>query len=411
MEKYYIKTFGCKLNVADSFLYEKVLDLFLASSSEKDADFILVNSCGVIDKTERKIIKKIKEYKKEGKFVVLTGCLPSISDYNLESITDEIFEIKNINQLEKILKKISFKEKSKYVKESNLEYSVTAVVPISDGCLGNCTYCGTKIARPVLKSRKQEDIIKDIKDFLDCGYKEIQLTSQDLAVYGIDRGEQELPELLEKIVNINKFFRLRLGMTNPGYTKKILPELLKIYENEKIYKYIHAPVQSGDDNVLERMNRKHTVSDFVEICNSFYKKFNNFVIATDIIIGFPEESKENFERTYNLIKEMKPHIVNITRFSPRTGTMAAKMKDISPKIKKERSRTLNKLTKEIRIAQNKTFVNKKYNVLITQKGKNNTLLTRLPNYKALIVKKGEMGQFNQAIVDGYKHNYLYGYVL
>jgi len=408
MKKYYIKTFGCKLNVTDSFLYEEVLRCFLLPSSEEDADLVLVNSCGVIDKTERKVIKKIKKYKKQEKFVVLTGCLPSISDYDLESITDEIFEIKNTNQLKKVLEKVSFKKNINYASKDNLEDSVTAVVPIADGCLGNCTYCGTKIARPVLKSRKQEDVIGEIKDLLDRGYKEVQITSQDLAVYGMDRGEQELPELLEKIININKFFRLRLGMTNPEYTKKILPELLKIYESEKVYNYIHTPVQSGSEEVLKRMNRKHTASDFVEICNSFYKKFDDFVVATDIIIGFPGESKEDFDKTYNLIKETAPHIVNITRFSPRSGTKAAEMKDMPEKIKKERSRKLNKVTKEIRVQQNKKYKGKSYDVLITQKGKKDTFIGRLPNYRAVILKDEKVGRYKKQTILGYEHNYLKG---
>jgi threonylcarbamoyladenosine tRNA methylthiotransferase CDKAL1 len=260
----------------------------------------------------------------------------------------------------------------------------------------------------VLKSRKQEDVIGEIKDLLDRGYKEVQITSQDLAVYGMDRGEQELPELLEKIININKFFRLRLGMTNPEYTKKILPELLKIYESEKVYNYIHTPVQSGSEEVLKRMNRKHTASDFVEICNSFYKKFDDFVVATDIIIGFPGESKEDFDKTYNLIKETAPHIVNITRFSPRSGTKAAEMKDMPEKIKKERSRKLNKVTKEIRVQQNKKYKGKSYDVLITQKGKKDTFIGRLPNYRAVILKDEKVGRYKKQTILGYEHNYLKG---
>jgi MiaB-like tRNA modifying enzyme len=410
MERYYIKTFGCKLNVADSFACEKVLRGFLLPSLEEEADLVLVNSCGVIDKTERKVIKKIKEYKKKGKFVILTGCLPYISDKKLDEVVDRVVGIRDLKKIKEILKEVTKKKEGSGGVES-LKVPTTAVISIAEGCLGDCTYCGTKLARSILKSKKQDDILKEVNYFLERGVKEIQITSQDLAVYGMERGKQELPELLEKIISIDKFFRLRLGMTNPGYTKKILPQLMKIYESEKIYNYIHIPVQSGDDEILKKMNRKHTVSDFVEICDSFYEKFDNFITATDIIVGFPEESEENFKKTYNLIKKIRPHIVNITRFSPRSGTKASEMKDMPEKIKKERSRKLNQLTKKIRIEQNKESKGKKYNVLISKKGKENTLIARLPNYKALILEEGELGDYKKAEVTDYKHNYLKGKLL
>jgi MiaB-like tRNA modifying enzyme len=407
MERYYIKTFGCKLNVADSFGCEKVLRRFLLPSLEEEADLILVNSCGVIDKTERKVIKKIKEYKKKGKFVILTGCLPYISDKNLDEVADRVVGIRDFKKIKEILEEVT-KKKECSGGVDDLKLPTNAIISIAEGCLGSCTYCGTKIARSVLKSKEQGDVLKEVNYFLERGYKEIQITSQDLAVYGMDRGKQELPELLEKIISIDKFFRLRLGMTNPGYTKRILPELLKIYESEKIYNYIHIPVQSGDDEILKKMNRKHTVLDFVEICNSFYEKFNDFIIATDIIVGFPGEDEENFKKTYNLIKKTMPHIVNITRFSPRSGTVAAEMKDMPEKIKKERSRELNRLTEKIRIEQNKKSKGKKYTVLISKKGKENTLIARLPNYKALILEQGKLGDYKKAEVTEYKHNYLKG---
>ncbi|MEA2092527.1 MAG: tRNA (N(6)-L-threonylcarbamoyladenosine(37)-C(2))-methylthiotransferase [Patescibacteria group bacterium] len=410
MENYYIKTFGCKLNVADSFACEKVLKKFLLSSSEEEADLILVNSCGVIDKTERKVIKKIKEYKKQEKFVILTGCLPYISDKKLDKIADKVVKIRDFKKIKVILENITGKKECSGGVD-DLKVPTSAIISIAEGCLGNCTYCGTKLARSVLKSKKQENVLKEVNYFLERGVKEIQITSQDLAVYGMDRGKQELPELLEKIISIDKFFRLRLGMTNPGHTKRILPELLKIYESKKIYNYIHIPVQSGDDKILKKMNRKHTVLDFIEICNSFYEKFSNFIIATDIIVGFPEEDEENFKKTYNLIKKTRPHIVNITRFSPRSRTKATEMKDMPQKIKKERSRKLNRLTKKIRIEQNKESKGKKHTVLISKKGKNNTLIARLPNYKALILKQGELGDYKKAKVTGYEHNYLKGKLL
>ncbi len=408
MEKYYLKTFGCKLNRADSDSYRKVLERFFVSSFEKEADLILINSCGVIDKTERKIIKCIREYKKEGKFVILTGCLPYITDKNLKKGVDEIIPIRDFKKLEETLERLAG-EKGK--KKPIFPKKISALIPLSQGCLGSCSYCGTKLARGKLESRNQEEVIEEIKTLLSGGCGEIQLTSQDLAVYGMERGKQELPELLSEIIKIEGKFKIRLGMTNPYYTEKILSSLLSLYESEKIYKYLHLPVQSGSEKILKSMKRRHGVGEFYKIADAFYSKFEDFLLATDVIVGFPGETEEDFKKTCKLIKEVKPHIVNITRFSPRKGTQAAKLKDMPEKIKKERSRDLCKITREMRLKENKKFIGKKYEVFISEEKKTGTKIARLPSYRALIVNEGKSGEFRKAFVTGCEHNYLKGKLL
>ncbi len=403
IEKYHIETFGCKLNKADSIKYNSILKKFLVQKNPKEADLVFINSCGVIDKTERKIIKKIKEYKKNKKYIILTGCLPYTLKQKIREV-DFILPIHSFKELSDFLEKIA--KKRKFLSENiKKEDKATAIIPISSGCLGNCSYCATRIARGSLKSRKQEDILSEIKFLYSQGFREFQITSQDIGVYGIDRGEQELLTLLKKIVSIEGDFRIRLGMGNPKYIKKIITPLAEIYKNKKIYKYLHLPVQSGDNTILREMRREYKVEDFIEIIDILRKNYKDFLFATDIIVGFPGEDKDEFMNTYNLIKEVKPHIVNITRFSARYGTDASKLKDLPSRIKKERSRKINSLSNMIKKKENSSFIGKKMNVLITEK-RENSKIARTCSYRAVIIKKGEIGKFKNVVIKNCTNNYL-----
>ncbi len=409
MKKYFIKTFGCKLNKADSREYEKILEKFFSPADKDCADIVLINSCGVIEKTERKIIKEINKLKNAGKYVILTGCLPYITQKDLSSFVDYIIPIRNFSNIENFLKK-KYSLKRKKNKSFSLQNSVSVVVSISSGCLGECAYCASKIARGKLESKPQEEVLEEVKNFLKKGYKEIQLTSQDIGIYGKDRGSKDLPELLLKIIDLQGDFKIRIGMGNPKDIKENLPELIKIYENKKIYKYLHLPLQSGENKVLDQMRRKYSVEDFFYIVKNFKDKFKNLLLATDVIVGFPGESKEDFRKTYKVIKKIKPHIINITRYSPRPNTEAEKMKDMPERIKKERSRKIFALSKEIRIKDNKKEKGKIYETLLTEK-REGGFIGRTSNYKAVIVNKGKLGKSYNVKITDYKYNYLIGETL
>ncbi len=393
--------------------YKKILDHFLTPSSDpRRSDLVLINSCGVVEKTERKVLKAIKDHKKEGRFVILTGCLPSFSSINLRAITDELVFSRDFKKLWNILHELKGGGQQPHAfLERSSSKQMTSIVPISWGCLGNCSYCAARLARGKLKSRNQEEIMNEIFFLLEKGCKEIQLTSQDLSIYGLDRGEQEIVELLSKIAKIKGDFKVRLGMANPGHTKEIFPELLELLKEERFYKYFHIPVQSGDNAILKKMKRNHTVEDFTEMVKETLGMFDDFLIATDIIVGFPGETEESFKKTYRLIEEVRPHIVNITKFSSRLGTEAAKMKGVSEDVKKRRSKVLSELTKKIRLEQNEKLKGRTFKVLFAEKGKGGTILSRTPSYRALILKEGEVGKFGKAKVLGYEHNYLKGEVV
>ncbi len=400
-KKYHILTFGCKLNQSESDIIDQKLAKNFIRSSLKEADFVLINSCGIIQKTENKIIKTIKQLKSKNKEVILTGCLVKISP-EIKNEVNYFFEGNNSEEIEKKLLDIYNSQKKNFSKQICKNYSST-IIPISTGCLGNCSYCVAKLARGKLKSYPKKQIIDKIKD---SEAKEIQLTSQDLSIYGMDIGKPSLVNLVSEILEIKKDFRLKLGMMNPGSLRLFINDFVNLFENEKLYRFIHLPVQSGDDAILKKMNRNHTVNDFVEIVQMLGSRFPDFLIATDIIVGFPTESDESFQKTVDLIKNIKPNIVNITRFSKRKGTEAYQFKDLVEKTKKERSRKLNVVAKKIRIEDNKKYLGKMVDVLVVKSGKNNTKLARMSNGKAVILKTGKIGEFKRVKITDFKENYL-----
>jgi len=422
MKKFYLETFGCKFNKADSALIKKILERAkFQEASEKEAHFVILNTCGVVEKTERKIIKRALQLKKKGKKIIFAGCLPLISPKICKEIADGIVGPTNILNLKKVIKNVlrgkkSFSLKQKPIDKAKLRCfaipkdTCTAIVPISEGCLSACVYCATKLARGNLRSFDKKEILKNIKLALSLGAKEIQLTSQDLAIYGKDRGKWELLDLLREILKIKANFKIRLGMMNPFFAKKIFKKLLLLMEDEKFYRFLHLPLQSGDDFVLKTMNRNYKVKDFLKLVKDFRKKFKNSLLATDVIVGFPTESERAFQETIKIIKRIKPEILHIFRYSKREGTKASKLKDFPDRIKKERSRILTKVWFKICKEKNKKFLGKNFNALITEK-RENSFLARLNSYKAVILKEGDLGNFVRVKIIRAKPNYLVGKIL
>jgi len=418
--KFFLKTYGCKLNHADSEIINGLLLKDYQESSLKEADFVILNTCGVVETTERKILKEARDLKAMGKKVIISGCLPLISFEECKEIADGILGPSNISSIGHVIDSTCRREKEAIVESENSDKTelsflkkrdskdtTSAIIAIAEGCLGACSYCATRFARKRLNSFSVENIIEEVKDVISSGFKEIQLTSQDLSVYGMEKGGQMLPNLLDNISLIEGDFKLKLGMMNPGYAKRMLPELLSSFESEKIYKLIHLPLQSGDEELLKKMNRGYTVNDFIETVKAFRKKFKESIIATDIIVGHPLETEESFQKTVEIIKKIQPEILHIFKFSKRKGTPDFNLKDLPDRIKKERSRILSELFEKYNLEKNKKYRGKKFNVLIVEKRKGK-YLARMDSGRAVALENGKIGErINVKIID-YRWNYLIG---
>ncbi|MFA5993208.1 MAG: tRNA (N(6)-L-threonylcarbamoyladenosine(37)-C(2))-methylthiotransferase [Candidatus Pacearchaeota archaeon] len=331
-KKLFVKTYGCQANINDSeILAAKYAKIYKIVDSENEADVILLNSCSVKNKTQSKIIHYIgKNY--PSKEIIIVGCLVKTIDVKKQFPNVKIVDSSNLKRLGQELVR-----KDKKI----------GIIQISQGCLNECAYCATKLARGELKSYSIEEIKFELEEAVNGGCTRIYLTSQDNGCWGFDlKPRSDLATLLSALVYVKGNYKIRVGMMNPQYVVKFLPELLKVFESNRIQKFIHIPVQSGSNKVLRAMKRGHSVEDFVKIVEKFRKnfprsKFRESTIATDIIIGYPTETDEDFEKTLDLIRKIKPEVLNISVFSSRPGTAASKLKQLSSEFIKKRSKKLN----------------------------------------------------------------------
>lgn len=230
-------------------------------------------------------------------------------------------------------------------------------------------------------------IRQDVKGHLKAGCKEIWITSNDTGAYMVEQGgKQRIAELLRNILSIPLDFKLRLGMMNPSNTITILDDLIEIYKHPKMFKFLHIPLQSGNNEVLKLMNRKYSVEDFVKAVEAFRKEIPEITISTDIIAGFPSETEEQFNDSLKIIRQIKPDIVNLSRYAARDGTIAAKMKQLSTNTLKQRSRIMTALYREIALENNRKWIGWQGKILIDEKGKNDSWIGRNYSYKPIIVK-------------------------
>jgi len=422
--KFKILTYGCAMNKADSEfiagiikekfneknteIEEYFVDEIKGFADEEGIDansdkFLIINTCIVKQPTENKILDLMKKLEKTKKNVIIAGCLPAAYPEICEKFRFSFIgtNVSDIDEaIEETLKGKKFvkikKEKNKICIPKFSFNKIISIIPISEGCVGNCSFCATKLARKNLTSYPEDKIINAIKNDINSGAKEIWLTSQDTGCYGLDINTN-IVSLLEKISKIEKKFKVRVGMMNPNFALKFLDNLKEIFKNEKFYKFVHIPVQSGSNKILTEMNREYTVEDFIKVVETF--KSINCSISTDIIVGFPTETDDDFKRTVELIKKIEPDFLNISKFYVRKGTIAEKnIKNnkwtYNTKIGKERALLISKIFNEISIKNNKKWLKWKGEILTDEF--ENCLTGRNFAYKKIYIKNGNkdlLGRF------------------
>ncbi len=412
--KIYFETYGCTMNQGDTEIMMGLVKNHKIVNKAQDSDIIIMNTCGVIEYTERKIIKNTKKYQAQGKKVIISGCLPKINKDAIEKTRpNAIISARSLESINNAIETVTRNEQFIQVTNNNPIKSNTtkkrtqhpiAIVPISEGCLGRCSYCGTRFARGRLRSFPLSSIVKETEKCVMQGFKEIQLTAQDTGAYGMDNDER-LPSLLKEICKISGDFRVRVGMMNPEHVLKIHDSLIEAMQDEKIYNFLHLPLQSGDDKILQDMNREYIVKDFQRIVERFRETLDQLTFSTDIIVGYPTETEEAFQKTYKILEKTRPDVLNIKRYSPRPNTPASKLKDMPDRIKKDRSRLLTRLHHEIGEKNNGKFVGKEYRILITENGEK-SMKARTDAYKQVVLEKGELGEFKTVKIKDATASYL-----
>lgn len=418
----YVESYGCSANQNNGEIIKGILISrgFNIVENEKLADVIILNSCIVKGPTLKRMEERIKYFSRRK--LIVAGCMPEIYFERIKKIAPEASMV-SVNYVREIAnavrnviegKQIELIGKSKEIKlclPRIPKNKVIGIVQIAQGCISNCAYCIVKLVKGSLFSYPRELILKDVRQMLEQGCKEIWLTSQDNACYGLDKRKRELPLLLKDILKLKGKFFVRLGMMNPSSLMPIVDEIIECYEDEKMFKFLHLPLQSGSDNILKLMNRNYKVKDFLSIVNKFRKKFPELVLSTDIIAGFPDESREDFKKTLAIVKKVKPDIINISKFWPMVGTKAALMKgQLNDIEKKKRATALMKLHSKIAFANNQKLIGKKMRVLVDSKGFQDSWLARNENYKLVVFNSKEnlAGKFIDVVIEKATSHYLFG---
>jgi len=391
--KVYVEVYGCTANKSDANLIKGLIHKHPQHhlvSTVDDADVLVILTCTVIDTTEQRMLHRIKELVNTDRKVVIAGCMASIQQDLLKNHFPQALLLppRKIHQFFDLLDDKK-PDENLYQKAFAPKQCSPLVAPIAiaEGCLFSCTYCITHLARGKLYSYPEEAILSSVKDAINQGCKEIQITAQDTASYGLDQ-HASLPQLLNKIVTISDAMMIRVGMMNPRTASRIMPDLLPLFNHPQIYSFLHLPIQSGNNTILQKMNRGYHVEDAEKIIAKFRKRNPDLTLSTDAIVGFPGETNEQFNQTKQVLQRIKPDVVNITRFSARPFTKAKKMNGrIRTEIVKQRSRELTTLCKKLTRNRNNRYLGKTMNVLTLTKGTKQTTLARSMNYKPVIIPK------------------------
>ena len=397
-------TLGCKVNQYET---NGMIQEFLKKNYEivlfhEKADVYIINTCTVTnmsDKKSRQMIRRTKELNSES-IVVAVGCYAQVAREKLEEMK-EIDLILGVNEKNKIVDYIEeyLQEKKKIEKISDvmkqIEYSdfgeveysekTRAVIKIQDGCDRFCSYCIIPYARGRVRSRKPENVVKEIRKIAKKNIKEVVLTGIHLASYGKDfKEEYHLIDLLEEINQIEGIERIRLGSLEPTLlTEEFVKRLRKL---EKICDHFHLSLQSGCDETLKRMNRKYSTEDFRIIVNRLRENYKEVALTTDIIVGFPGETEEEFKKTYEFLQDIHFYKMHVFKYSPREGTKAAIMEDQVDGNRKEiRSNKLIEMSNKNEKDDNEKYLGKKLFVLFEEKD-GEYIKGHTTNYKVVKVK-------------------------
>jgi threonylcarbamoyladenosine tRNA methylthiotransferase CDKAL1 len=407
--KVWVEGYGCSASMADSEMIRGLLKSagYEVAAKQSEGALNLIVTCSVKDATEHKMVGRIKSLTESGKPLVVAGCLPKaerekvellspsaslLGPHSIERSADVVESALAGSRLVALEDSISDKVNIPRVRVN----PVVSIVEIASGCMSECTFCQTKLAKGWLRSYRMGDIMRQIRsDVVEGGCREVWLTSTDNGCYGKDIGS-DLVELLKACCSIEGDFKIRLGMMNPMYVPEMVSRLVEVFhENDKLFKFLHIPVESGSNGVLRKMKRGHTARTFLDAVQSFRKKIPKMTISTDVIVGFPTETEGDFQATLDLLEKAEPDIVNSSRYGARPGTESAKWKRerVSFQVAKERSGRLHMLARKIAKKRNSLWQGWQGEIVVDEiigkvaQGRNYA-------YKPVVVVPGSPEQFS-----------------
>jgi len=419
--KYYIKTFGCQMNVNDSEKMHQILTNkgLKTVSNEEEADIIILNSCAVREKAQEKIFSFVGRIPANKK-IIIAGCVAQSEGTNMikrspridyvigthqyfsiDNIVDEIMSIENFRKeipRQKRVKKSFSKDWTEIIPDKTLRESpFSGFVSIMEGCNNFCSYCIVPFTRGREKHRPFKQILDEAIYLTGAGYKEIVLLGQNVNSWEDKKNNMKFHDLLALLARKLPVKWIRFITSYPGYYENELIDVMEKYPN--IARHIHFPVQSGSTRILKKMNRTYTRTQYLKIINDFKKRIPEITFSSDFIIGFPQETERDFELTMSLLKKVEYDSMFSFIYSKREHTKAKEFKDnLTKEINKERLYKLQNLQKEIQLKHNKALIGKAIEVLVTGINKKNPeeFVGRTESYKTVNFKsekKSIIGNF------------------
>jgi len=430
--KVYLESFGCSASQASAEIMkasiERLGHKLLGPETADQAEVYICNSCTVKYTTEQKILYKIRRMGERGVQVVVSGCMPEVQLEDILHANPEahILGVNAVSRLGELLSSIEQNKKKGLPGGTRLELRTSEplgflnvprersnpnihICQISQGCNFACSYCIVRHARGKLRSFPPDEIVEDIRAAVAEGCREIWLTSQDDSQYGMDTGVK-LPELLRMISEIPGDFKVRVGMMNPFSVLPILDDLVDAFDSDKIFKLLHLPIQSASHPVLKKMNRLHKMDSVDIIIKKFRARFEDLSLFTDIIVGFCDETDEDFRETVEWTQKYRPEKVNISRYSPRPHTKAFSFRNLDSRISVQRSHGLHKICEQIKLESKQALIGWKGQAFVSKYTEIGDVLTRTDSYRPVVISGSNLkpGQYTNVEIIAAKPGYFLG---
>lgn len=423
--KIYMETFGCTFNQADTEIMAGLLEEKGSKivKMPEEADVLILNTCYVKQPTEQKIINRIQiiRDKYPQKKLLVAGCMVDIDPNKLDGLAPEAGWIgaRRIKSAPDVVDAVMRDDLKRETGQDNeiktglprkRSNPLIHILQICEGCLGKCTYCCTRFARGRLQTYPCSFLKREAEQAVADSCVEIQLTAQDTAAYGRETGEK-LSDLINQITSIEGDFKVRVGMMHPQNIKDDLESLIASFKNDKVYNFLHLPLQSGNNNVLLDMKRGHSIDEYMKIVDVFKSEIPQISLATDVIVGYPTENEDAFQDTIDVISAIRPDFLHISKYHHRPGTHSSSLDEIDHQVMKNRSRRLNDLKINITSQNNKKLLGTTQKILITNKGSKGGYIGRTNSYKTVVVDEAHLGSFIQVEITHSLSTYLKGKAL
>ncbi len=395
----YLENYGCTSNRYD---LEIMLGLLEQAGHRivmdpSQADIVIINTCAVKEPTQNRMLHRIASLR--GKPLIISGCLPKIDLKAIEHVAPDfcaVLDPQSITKISTIVEHTDSTTRDRRYFSDKPPIKPTLpkirlnpyveIVQIAEGCLGSCSYCCARFARGQLYSFPKELIVKNVRDAVSNGAREIWLTAQDTGAYGRDR-DNSLINLLQDLKQIPGDFRIRIGMMNPNHATAMLDGLCQILPNSRFFKFLHIPVQSGSDNVLNEMRRQYQSAEYTQLVKTLRSRITDITLSTDIIVGYPTETDRDFQLTIDLIQQTNPDITNISKYGHRPGTPAAQLTPLSSATINQRSRRTSLLCQTLSLESNLRMIGKIQEISLTDRTREGKPIGRTDNYKKTILDK------------------------